>query len=167
MSVPKTISDRLPNIDLDYHSIDIVHQNSIRYVCGYYINKCLQVHTCDICEHFSSSVHTLDDTAYYCFFRAYKNKNMDTYGNLKMPDNSFITYVFALEQIFHANFEEIIVGKTVLYNFIDSYDKVEFTYPCQNFSYKYFLKLYSTVRLFFTPKFVNRNCKSLVFPFAN
>jgi hypothetical protein len=91
-----TAGDTSSNIveikDCDYQ-LHAVEQNSIRYTCGYLIRKCLTVHKCDICEKYANEHQDLDEITLYSHFRAYQNKNMDTFGNLYMPNNNFFLHL--------------------------------------------------------------------------
>jgi hypothetical protein len=157
-----TAGDTSSNIveikDCDYQ-LHAVEQNSIRYTCGYLIRKCLTVHKCDICEKYANEHQDLDETTLYSHFRAYQNKNMDTFGNLYMPNNNFFFYICHLEDIFKNNFEEIVLKKNCLDYFISHYSKILLKHPCEHFPHTYLLKLYSRMRLFYCLKFVNRNFK--------
>ncbi|CAH1284744.1 unnamed protein product [Diabrotica balteata] len=165
--LPLTLNDQpaatttigLANIDLDYQKLDIISQNTARYVCGYYIKKCLEVHTCSTCSNFGKTVTELDDSNLYCFFKAYDTDALDMFGSLQMPDNIFLEYIIKLDKIFEQHFEHIIIKSGVIKNFITLYESVIFVHPCNNFPYKYFLNLYARVRLYYTLKFINQNFK--------
>lgn len=77
----------------------------IKYVCGYLLNRTLQVHSCEICTKYSKDHTELDDSSVYCFLKAYENANKDLFGNLKMPNDEFVELICKLEFIFQQNFE--------------------------------------------------------------
>jgi hypothetical protein len=68
-------------------------------------------------------------------------------------------YICHLEDIFKNNFEEIVLKKNSLDDFISHYSKILLKHPCEHFPHTYLLKLYSRMRLFYCLKFVNRNFK--------
>lgn len=153
-------SKSLPVIDTDYQAHDVLEQNFIRYVCGYLINKCLAIHSCDICLQFSKAHNELDDSTFYCYFRAYENCLNETFGNLKMPDNKFIYFIASLENCFRNSFEELVTQKNIIQKFVNLYNRFIFEHPCEKFPHEYLLRLYSRMRLFYTLKEINRNFKT-------
>lgn len=42
----------------------------------------------------------------------------------------------------------------------DQFSQMDFLHPCPNLPIKYFLSLYTRVRIYYTPKFANREIKS-------
>jgi hypothetical protein len=148
-----------PVIDHDYQNCDILQKNFARYICGYLIKKCLSVHTCDVCLTFAKGHDTLDDTTLFCYFKAYENASADAFGNLQMPDDSFVFFFAMLEGIFQNSFEELVLKRNILKELLILYNTVAFKHPCINFPYNYVIKLYARIRLFYTLKFANRNFK--------
>lgn len=147
----------LKDCDYRFHADE---QNAIRYICGYLIKKCLNVHTCQKCEEFANAHQNLDETTLYSQFRAYQTKNLETFGKLYMPQDNFFYYVCELEQIFVENFEKTAVLDNVLTTLIELYKAVHFQHPCEDFPHNYLLRLYSRMRLFYCLKFINRNFRT-------
>lgn len=142
--------------DCDYRYQD-VEKNSVRYICGYLIKKCLNIHSCDICKNFAYEHQELDETSLLSYFKAYETQDNTTYGNLCMPQNDLFIHVCELEQIFKENFKKVILNENVIGSLITHYKKSVFIHPCSNFPYNFFIKLYSRMRLFYTIKEINRN----------
>lgn len=144
-------------VDTDYYSHDIHEQNSLRYICGYLIRKCLKIHSCDICNNFATQHEELDETSIFCHLKAYENTERSTFGNLKMPAKNFLKFITSLENIFFTNFEKLVLEKNCLNLFVNLYERVDFDHPCTSFPRAYLIKLYSRMRLYYTLKFINRN----------
>jgi hypothetical protein len=58
---------RLNVKDLDYHFHDL-EKNSLRYICGYLMKKCLTIHSCDVCKKFANDHQHLNETTIYSAF---------------------------------------------------------------------------------------------------
>lgn len=153
------LPDNEPVIDCDYHTSDIVQKNFERYVCGYLIRKCLRIHTCSVCVDYANSVKDLDDTTLFCYFKAYENTKMSTFGNLMMPDDNFVSYISKLHIVFQSHFEELSMYTNILKQFMQLCENISFQHPCNNFPHSYVTKLYFRFRIFYTLKRINRNFK--------
>lgn len=149
----------LSETDCDYRYHD-VEKNSIRYICGYLIKKCLTVHSCEVCKQFANAHQELDETTILSHFKAYENSSRSTFGNLYMPHNNFFIYICMLEKIFKDNLEKLII-KNVLANFIEIFKNITFEHSCCNFPYNYLIKLYTRMKLYYTLKFINKNFKTV------
>lgn len=136
--------------DHDYRQMDINEQDVLRYICGYLIRNCLKVHSCDLCIKYSKEYVDLNDTSYYCFFRAYSSTNDNLIGNLCMPNNNFIEYIKTLENLFFEKINEYILQPSIINNFIKLFKQVEFVSPCTQFPQDYLIKLFARVRLYYT-----------------
>lgn len=145
--------------DIEYKKLDLLEKNSIRYICGYLIGKCLKKHSCSLCESYSIHHVELEDSTISSFFRAYQN-NTSFFGNLRMPHNNFIFYICYLEAIFNNNFERLILEKNVIRSFLAEAELVTFVHPCKDFPHLYVKKLFFRMRLYYTLKFINRSFKS-------
>lgn len=143
-------------MDTDYITSDVLQQNVMKYICGYLINKLLKIHSCDICVSYSKTNCELNNESLYCYFRAFQNGTLDTFGNLRMPKNEFVYFISSLEVSFQNNFENLIVGTNVITGFVS----FNYNHPCENFPISHLLKLYGRVRLFYTLKYINKNFKS-------
>lgn len=146
--------------DHDYRKMDVNEQDVFRYTCGYLIRKCIKKHSCEICLQYARSYIDLNQTSYYCFFKAYNSTKNNPFGSLFMPNDDFVMYIKTLEDLFYSKIEELIIQKHVVFKLINTFKDVPFSHPCQHFSYDYLLKLYACVRLFYTLKFINRSFKS-------
>jgi hypothetical protein len=146
-------------IDCDYQTSDILQKKFERYVCGYLIRKCLRVHTCSVCVDYSNSVKDLDDTTLFCYFKAYENAEMSTFGNLMMPADNFVSYISKLHIVFQTHFEQLSIYPNILKQFMQLSENISFQHPCANFPHSYVAKLYFRLRIFYTLKRINRNLK--------
>lgn len=153
-SVPVSLDDH------DYRQMDINEQDTFRYICGYLIRKCLRIHSCDLCLNYSKDYVDLNDTSYYCFFKAYNAIDENLFGDLYMPNNNFIQYVKTLEDLFFQRIEKYILQPLIVSKFIRLFKQIEFTHPCPNFPQDYSIKLFARVRLYHTLKLINRQFKS-------
>lgn len=154
MLLEKTIFTPLVDTT-DYVNLHIPEKNSLTYICGYLIKKCLQRHTCDTCTNYANQVQTLSETTLYSHFRAYENKNKDVFGNLMMPPEWFISYIESLEEKFCDLFPIYAVQpKTGLS--IKSELHTTLNHPCPQFPIDYLLSLFVRVRIFYSLKFLNR-----------
>jgi len=59
--------DFMPN-DVEYQKLDLIEKNSIRYICGHLIRKCLNKHSCTVCEQYSIAHIELEDSTSFLFF---------------------------------------------------------------------------------------------------
>lgn len=123
------------------------------FVVTLFVN-CLKVHSCDLCIKYSKEYVDLNDTSYYCFFRAYSSTNDNLFGNLCMPNNNFIEYIKTLENLFFEKINEYILQPSIINNFIKLFKQVEFVSPCTQFPQDYLIKLFARVQLYYTLKFI-------------
>jgi len=146
---------------IDYSKNEMLQKNFIRYVCGYLLNKALKVHYCDICNKYSKDHDELDDTSFYCFLKAYKNKNEDTFGNLKMPNDKFVDLICKIEDIFQENFETFATKSNICHLLLDISNHLRFSHPCINFPKEFVIRLYLRVRIYYTLKTINGNFRNI------
>lgn len=131
--------------------------NALKYVCGYLIRKCLEVHSCEVCTAFAKEESTtFDNTTIFQSFKAYPNKNCDMFGNLMTPNNDFYTYIQKLENTFLDNFLTII-ERQVANSLITIMKNIQFSHPCSDFPKMYLLKLFVRMRIFYCLQFLNRD----------
>lgn len=142
--------------DTDYKN-NILLKKFNRYISGYLINKCLQQHTCKMCEDYANAYQNLDDSSIFCYFKAYKTKSLNIFGNLKMPDDDFVNLIAAFEHLYELNFKNIILKDNVINEFVKIFQRIEFRHPCPLFPYQYLLHLYTRVKMFYSLKYANRN----------
>lgn len=126
----------------DYLDLTTAEGNALVYVSGYFMKKCLVKHTCDVCLKYASSKSELDRSSINSHFKAYVNKNRDTFGNLKMPHEDFLNYIAELENEFCNQFNNIAIKKQVGFNLKEKCLQIKYSHPCNNFPMDYFLSLY-------------------------
>ncbi|XP_029344988.1 uncharacterized protein LOC115034027, partial [Acyrthosiphon pisum] len=90
----------IPIGSVDYRDLSLPDQNSLTYVCGYLMKKCLEKHSCDVCINYAKFQQDLDQSFLFSHFKAYTNKENSTYGTLMMPHNDFYNYIHNLESAF-------------------------------------------------------------------
>jgi hypothetical protein len=67
---PAPINNNEAIVDFDYHTSDILQKKFERYICGYLIRKCLNVHTCSVCENYAHQVKN-----FILLFQSLRNKH--------------------------------------------------------------------------------------------
>lgn len=145
---------------IDYRD-NLPGKNALQYVCGYLIKKCLIIHECNTCLAYSQEeANNLDCTTVYSHFKAYENKIMDFFGNLKCPSSSFVSYIEQLENIFTDNILKLMTENNVGYKLIDLMGNICFNHPCKAFPHSYLIKLFVRMRIFYFLKFLNRDLKT-------
>lgn len=133
-------------------------QNQTRYALQTFF---VAVHTCEACGIYANQSQELDDSKLFCFFKAYENASLDTFGNLKIPTDDFVYFISQLENIFQNNFEELSIANDIIKKLIVFSNNILFTPPCNKFPKRFLVKLYFRLRIFYTLKFINRNFKSI------
>lgn len=67
--VPSTTRMTILNIPNHDYYMKLPEENAFRYVRGYLIRKCTEMHTCKTCKDFINEANTvIDNTALYCSF---------------------------------------------------------------------------------------------------
>lgn len=143
----------------DYHSKSLPEQNAFKYVAGYLIEKCLQIHSCNTCIEFSKINSELDDSSLFLHFKAYNMQDFP-FGSLKSPHELFYKHIFLLESTFFSNIENFLNNPRVgnrMYELLKTVE--EFKHPCENFPGDYLLKLFVRLRIYYILKFNNREFK--------
>jgi hypothetical protein len=144
----------------DYHSMDLPEENAFKYVCGFLIKKCREIHSCDSCiSYINESNAILDNTTLYCSFRAYNNEK-NLFGNLNIPSNSFCLYIHKLEEIFVKNFESNCFQKSIGGYLFQLAQNVLFEPPCPHFPIIFLIKLFLRMRINYTLSQHNKACKN-------
>lgn len=147
----------LPIGSVDYRDLTLPDQNSLTYVCGYLMKKCLEKHSCDVCINYAKFQQDLDQSFLFSHFKSYTNKENSTYGNLMMPHNDFYNYIHNLESVFIHRFPilapEIEVGKKLKLSMFS----IIYNHPCESFDKNYLLNLFVRFRIFSTIKFLNKD----------
>jgi len=141
----------------DYRNLLTVDGNSLVYVSGYLLRKCLLRHSCSICLNYCNTFGT-DKSTVFCELKAYKNSTKP-FGGLIVPPKSFVEYVCSLEDLFVLNFNSMCAKENTGYNLTTIFSKVVLAHPCREFNYKYLVALYTRVRIFYTLKYANREIR--------
>jgi hypothetical protein len=63
---------------VDYRDLNIPDQNSLTYICGYLIKKCLEKHVCPVCTDYAHSQKSLDQSFLLSFFKSYPTNDILT-----------------------------------------------------------------------------------------
>ena len=156
--VPSDVMHQILDIPIhDYHSMNLPEENAFKYVCGYLIKKCTEMHSCDACINYLNEA-VLDDSTLYCSFRAYENET-NLFGNLNIPSNNFCSYIQKLEEIFVNNFENNCFQKGVGSYLFQLAQDVTFEPPCPNFPTIFLIKLFLRMRIYYTISQHNKACK--------
>jgi len=135
----------------DYRSMP--EQNTFKYVCGYLIKKCKILHSCEACTNYTiENDNDLDDTTLYCSFRNdnYESKNVELFGALHIPSNTFCSYIHQLEEIFVKNFENNCYKKDIGRYLFSLTQNITFESPCPDFPVQFLIKLYLRMRIYYT-----------------
>lgn len=153
---PKIFNDMLNIRFEDYTNLDLSESNALSWVAGYLLKKCIEKHSCDICEQYSKSNSDLSEETLLCYYRAYENAARDTFGNLRMPPTSFYIYIYELDTIFCKSFPILSIHNNLGQTIKDHLEMVPFEHPCVHFPKNYLLCLYTRMRIFYTLKYANR-----------
>lgn len=145
----------------DYRNLTLPNQNSLSYICGYFIKKCLERHTCEECIVYAKHQKKIDQSFYFSHFKAYQNSSNSVYGNLNMPHESFYNFINQLDNIFLDNFPRVSVEKNVGRKLKDYFLNVPFQHPCQNFDLMFLINLYTRCRIFNAVDKHNKNLMSV------
>lgn len=146
----------------DYHTMDLPKENTFKYVCGYLVKKCTEVHSCDTCiNYINENKAVLDDpTLLYSSFRAYETET-NLFGKLNIPSNNFCFYIYKLEEIFVKNFESNCFRKGIGGYLFQLAQNVTFESPCPNFPKIFFIKLFLRMRIYYTLSQHNKACRGI------
>uniref|UniRef100_A0A2A4J5S8 THAP-type domain-containing protein n=1 Tax=Heliothis virescens TaxID=7102 RepID=A0A2A4J5S8_HELVI len=140
--------------ETDYR-FDLPTQNALVYIAGYLLYKCHRKHICDKFVSECNKVLDVNESRMYSHFKAF-NKDSSFYGRLKVPSDSFCSYVKRLETAFVNNFEQHLNEKpgTIIYDILK---KIPFEPFCPCFPHDYLIKLFVRFRIFTTIKLNNRD----------
>lgn len=112
----------------DHQRMNLYEKNAFRYVCGYYIDKCLKKHSCEICLNYAndtsiSQSETVCETI-FCAWKAYKVSADSPYGKLHMPKSGFVNYVEKLEKLFFDNIKNFITKEKIIYKYLELFRSI-------------------------------------------
>jgi len=142
---------------LDYRELEFTSKNALSYVSGYFIKKCLDKHTCDVCLNFAKSQNNIDESFLFTHFKAYQNELKTNYGQLNSPPDIFLNYVNELDNIFTDNFSTLAIEDKIGWKIKNLLDNIPFTHPCPNFNLEFLKSLFVRLRIFHAIKKLNRN----------
>lgn len=98
------------------------------------MKKCLSRHTCESCENYANACcDTIDDTSMFCFYKAYRQTEIDMFGSLYMPHSSLVSIIMALEILFQKNFEHLSVQDMLVKKIVEIFKTLTLTHPCSQF----------------------------------
>lgn len=150
------ISSDIPNDSLhidstDYQKLSLPEQNAFQYICGYLVNKCQKIHSCLLCEKFSTENGKLDQSHLFIHFKNFRH-DKSMFGSLKTPHESFYHFVYKLEQLFLENINSCLLKNPAmtLYRIFQSVPYNE--HPCPSFPVQYLLKLFIRLRIYYLLK---------------
>ena len=144
----------------DYRNWQLSEQNTLRYICGYLIQKCLRKHSCEVCLQFANACGELAPDTLFCYFKNYDTEGLP-FGQLNMPDQQFIHYISQLENIYTTSFPAHITKPRVGYFVKCDLLQATLDHPCPHFPHEYLTTLFVRMRIFYTLKYHNREQKSL------
>lgn len=151
-----------PSLDIsnhDYYNMKLPEENAFRYVCGYLIKKCSQMHICETCTSYLNENKTvIDDTSLYCSFQAFVTTKENQFGNLHIASYNFCSYIHELEKVFITNFENNCFQQNIGNHLFQLAQTVPFEAPCPNFPQVYLIKLFIRMRIYFTLSQHNKEC---------
>lgn len=144
----------------DYIQLEIPEKKALIYVCGYFMMKCIEKHSCDVCFDYATATKAANNYTIYCHFRACHTKDNNTFNKLMMPAQPFYRYISKLDSKFCELFDKFSVYPDVGKAIKAELECFPFEHPCNNFPLDYLLSLFVRVRIFHTLKFLNRKLKS-------
>jgi len=66
-------------------------------LCGYFIQKCMERHSCEMCLNYITNQNQLDQSLLFIYFKAYTNSEVNstdsTFGKLNVPTDQFLNYI--------------------------------------------------------------------------
>lgn len=157
----KTGSDRLEfnSIQMtsnEFQDIDLITQNGLNYVSGYFAQKILKKHNCAICrEDFLKPKNCNEDlNEVYINMRQFD----DTKASLVVPKTNWTDFIKELENLLINNIE-LMYNPLVIFNLYQILIKTEFNCLCTSFPKGYFVKLFIRIRIYYIVLFINRTLK--------
>ncbi|TGZ53786.1 THAP domain-containing protein 9 [Temnothorax longispinosus] len=171
-SISSTVSEFVPSSTCtileipnpDYYTMNLPEKNAFKYVCGYLIKKCLEIHSCDTCIAYVNKNKALDDTlddTTYSSFRAYENNETNLFGNLHIASDDFSLYIYKLEEIFVKNLKKNCFQKNIGGYLFQLAQDIIFGPPCPHFPTIFLIKLFLRMRIYFILSEHNKSCKEI------
>lgn len=145
-------------VDVPNEQLSLPAKNALTYVCGYLMTRCLQVHSCDVCQNYAKSRNSsFDSQLIYCHFKAYENSIDLMYGSLIAPPEDFGKYIQSLEDMFIDNINRFFLSKPFGKTLVDNLKTVTAcNFPCSKFPKDFSISLFARFRTFSALKFYNR-----------
>lgn len=145
---------------VDYRLLNLPEQNTVTYISGYLMKKCIVKHTCQMCIDYAHSQTQLDQSFLLSFYKAYSTNDYSTFRNLMMPNDEFYNFINELENIFINNFPSIATEDGVGAKLKSDFCNVPFNHPCKLFDMVFLINLFTRFRIFTAVKFLNKNLMS-------
>jgi len=162
VSIPSPTRPVLDIPNHDYYNMNLPEENAFKYVCGYLIKKCLEIHACEACTvYFNENKTVIDNTTLYCSFRAFASTEENPFGNLHVANHNFCSYIHKLEKIFVTTFENNCFKKNIGAHLLQLVQTVPFETSCPNFPKIYLMKLFIRMRIYFTLSEHNKAYKGI------
>ena len=132
---------------------NIISLNTVTYIAGYLLKKCLAKHSCNVC-HNVLAVKQIDEcNQLFCLSKSYESLK----NGLTVPHNAFVNYVLELENIFVAQFsgstQKAKIGRYLCSLMPALPNSVV---KCQSFPSMYLVQLFVKMRLHYALKFGNQ-----------
>lgn len=141
----------------DYRELCFPENNSLSYICGYLLKKCVKKHSCSICLNYASNQNKIDKSFLSSYFKVHQNVDNLNCENLNISPNQFFNYINLLDNIFVINFPKLSVENNIGKNLKNLIDVVPFTHPCHNFDIESLKTLYIRLKIFHAIKNLNKN----------
>lgn len=101
-----------------------------------------------MCIEYSKQHMHLSEDVLFSFFKAYKTKDRDFFGNLLMPPEHFVEYLFELEKILSENFQKCAIENNVGINIKKNLYVPVNPHPCNEFPQDFLLLLYTRLKIY-------------------
>ncbi|XP_060852869.1 uncharacterized protein LOC132930814 isoform X1 [Rhopalosiphum padi] len=90
---------------IDYRQLNIPERrNSLPYVCGYLMSKCLEKHVCEICINYAYCQKSLDQSFLVEFFKFHSYSVNSTSSKFSTYSDNFQDYIMKLDDNFVLSF---------------------------------------------------------------
>uniref|UniRef100_A0A2H8TZB4 Transposable element P transposase n=2 Tax=Melanaphis sacchari TaxID=742174 RepID=A0A2H8TZB4_9HEMI len=142
---------------VDYRHLKIPERNSLPYICGYLMNKCLEKHICEICINYAYCQKSLDQSFLVQFYKFHSYSVNSTCSELLSYQDNFQDYIVKLDYIFELSFPVVSIEDNVGTQMKDCLSNVRLNHPCNLFDRTFLLNLYIRFKIFATIKFLNNS----------
>ena len=114
--------------------------------------------TRDLCKSTLVDDDSYDDRRTLLSFKAYDSD--PSYGGLIAPSDVMLQYTMQLENKFVKHFSNLQKVICVGHDLLQLLESIQLDQPCNSFSKKYLLMLYTRLRIYYCLKFANRELRS-------